>query len=349
MGLNNYNSKSVDWRQQLRENERKTKLVIVVFLAIFLLVGLLIDTFLGMTGSNMPAERVFQALVTFKIFPIATCLMCVIAGISLLVTYRFYDKIMLLGTNSHEVSSQGAATHEETQLYNVVEEMKMAAGMKFMPKVYLIEAQYMNAFASGYSEKSAMVAITRGLVQKLNRSELQAVMAHELTHIRHHDIKLTLTISVLSNIILIAIDRLFYSLLFTGGSNRDGRGRNTNNNKFFMIVMILRFILPLITGMLVLFLSRTREYMADSGAVQLMRDNEPLAKALIKISGDYTKNKRQYAKEYNQTAHESVRRASYIFDPAKFTGMNVFSDMFTTHPSLDKRLTALGFKNKKTS
>ncbi|MDX2345461.1 MAG: zinc metalloprotease HtpX [Legionella sp.] len=345
MRLNDYNSKSTDWRKQLRENERRTKIVVAVFLGIFLLVGLLFDTFLGMGRYQASAWNIFQALLTFRIFPIATCMMLVIAGVSLLVTYRLYDKIMLLGTNSHEVTPESTHTHEEKQLYNVVEEMKVAAGMKFMPKVYLIEAQYMNAFASGYSEKSAMVAITRGLIQKLNRSELQAVMAHELTHIRHHDIKLTLTVSVLSNILLMAIDWLFYSMLFKGNSGQNSRERSAN--KLFMIVMILRFTLPLITGMLTLFLSRTREYMADSGAVQLMRDNSPLANALLKISKDHTEHQSEYAREYGETAHESVRRASYIFDPAKFNGVNSFSGMFTTHPSLEKRLAALGFKTKK--
>ena len=87
-----------------------------------------------------------------------------------------------------------------------------------MPKVYVIDADYMNAFASGYSEKSAMVAITQGLISKLNRAELQAVMAHELSHIRHMDIKLTLMAAVLSNITLIVIDLLFRSVIFGQGS-----------------------------------------------------------------------------------------------------------------------------------
>ncbi|MDF1683154.1 MAG: zinc metalloprotease HtpX [Legionellaceae bacterium] len=343
--MNDFKPRSIDWRKNIKENERKTTLVVVIFLGIFLLVGLLSDIVFGMAHYHMPSEAVFQALLSFRIFPMITCIMIVIAGMSLLVTYRFYDKIMLLGTNSHEVTSENAQNHEEKQLYNVVEEMKVAAGMNFMPKVYLIQAQYMNAFASGYSEKSAMVAITSGLVQKLNRSELQAVMAHELTHIRHHDIKLTLTVSVLGNIILIAIDWLFYSILFKGDSNQNSRGRSASN-KLFLVVMILRFVLPLITGMLTLFLSRTREYMADSGAVQLMRDNEPLAHALLKISKDHTENQTQYATEYGQTAHESVRRASYIFEPKRFNGDNYFSDMFTTHPSLEKRLQALGFKTR---
>lgn len=94
--------------------------------------------------------------------------------------------------------------------------MKVAAGMRFMPKVYIIEANYMNAFASGFSDQSAMVAITRGLMNKLNRQELQAVMAHELSHIRHQDMKLTMMVAILSNLMLMVVDALFYNLMFGG-------------------------------------------------------------------------------------------------------------------------------------
>ena len=132
--------------------------------------------------------------------------------------------IMLLGTEYYEITPESARNLNEKQLYNVVEEMKVAAGLRYMPKVFLIEADYMNAFASGYSEKSAMVAITRGLFEKLDQAELQAVMAHELSHIRHMDIKLTLTVAILSNIILIVLDILFYSMLFKrNGRNGDNR------------------------------------------------------------------------------------------------------------------------------
>ena len=95
--------------------------------------------------------------------------MAALAVISLMITYSMYDKFMLLGTDSREITPETAQNLQERQLYNVIEEMKVAAGLSFMPKVYIIEADYMNAFASGYSEKSAMVAITRGLMEKLDR------------------------------------------------------------------------------------------------------------------------------------------------------------------------------------
>src|SRR5436189_6418504 len=101
--------------------------------------------------------------------------------------------------------------------------MKIAAGLQYMPRVFIIEADYMNAFASGYSEKSAMVAITRGLMEKLNRSELQAVMAHELSHIRHNDIKLKLMASVLANLMIMELDIFFYNAIFSRRNNDERR------------------------------------------------------------------------------------------------------------------------------
>lgn len=345
-----------DWREQLRINSRRTLYVIAIFIALYIFVGLLIDLFIHGSGyfsavgvgpniyQQAPTlSQIFVNLITFKIVPWATIIMAIIAVISLFVTYSLYDKMMLLGTEYVEVTPESKSL-EERQLYNVVEEMKVAAGMRYMPKVFIINADYMNAFASGYSEKSAMVAITRGLMNKLNRAELQAVMAHELSHIRHGDIRLTLTASVLANLMIMAMDFLFYGVLF-GGSSRDregGRGANI----LFVIIAVARFLLPLITIILMLYLSRTREYMADAGSVELTRDNEPMISALMKIHQDHEQNAEQYSQAYNSTQHESVRRESYIYDPVKMgiEAKRGLADMFSTHPSLKKRLAALGFK-----
>ena len=344
MGIADYHASVGDWREQLKKNERKTRGVIAIFLLVYLVVGLIADTFIlqtfyaHSTQVHLTLEQCFLALITFKVIPYATLLMMGIAVISLFVTYAFYDRIMLLGTEYHEVTPETAQSLQEKQLYNVVEEMKVAAGLQFMPKVFIIEADYMNAFASGYSEKSAMVAITRGLMGKLDRQELQAVMAHELSHIRHHDIKLTLMVAVLSNILLIVVDILFYSVLF----RRDKR----EDNRLAIVIIVLRYVLPIITVLLTLFLSRTREYMADSGCVELMRDNEPMARALLKISDDHQQHAEQYAQEYGNTAHEQVRQASYLFDPSDIDPVKSLSSSFTTHPSIEQRLAALGFKPK---
>lgn len=340
MAIADYHATAGDWRAQLQLNERKTRRVIALFFLIYIAVGLLADMLmLGSTYPQLPLSHLFLALLTFKITPYATLTMIAFGLISLWITYSFYDRIMLLGTEYKEISSEGQKTLAEQQLYNVVEEMKVAAGLMYMPKVFIIEAQYMNAFASGYSEKSAMVAITRGLMEKLDRAELQAVMAHELSHIRHHDIKLTLMVAVLSNILLIVMDMLFYSVLYK-------RDRREDDNKLVTIVIILRYVLPVITVLLTLFLSRTREYMADAGCVELMRDNEPMARALLKISEDHQEHAEEYTHAYGATAHEQVRQASYLFDPSDIDPVKSLSSSFSTHPTLEQRLKAIGFTKK---
>lgn len=341
--------KSTSWREQLRINERRTRWVIGLFLVTYLSLGLLIDVvwctqqvyYLNGHPLTLPSNIVLEALLTGKLIPYATITCGLIAALSLFITYKAHDSIMLLGTEYHEVTSN-TSHFEGKQLYNIIEEMKTAAGLTYMPKVYIIEANYMNAFASGYSEKSAMVAITRGLMEKLNRAELQAVMAHELSHIRHHDIKLTLFASVLSNLMLIVVDLLFYSMFF----KRNHREQRDNNPGLMMIIILLRYLLPLLTVLLMLYLSRTREYMADAGCVELTRQNEPLAQALLKIHRDYQNNQNSYQINQGNTVYEEVRKAAYIYDPTQAGFQNNLSlnSLFSSHPSLEDRLKALGIK-----
>jgi len=338
--MKNLQTKSADWRASLQQNQRRTLIVIVLFFAIYLGLGLLIDIFMIMQTTGDDTAGALSAITTGQIFPYATLFAAVAAGLGLLITYMMHDKLMLLGTQYVEVTANNPDP-DALMLYHVVEEMVLAAGLRYMPKIYIIEADYMNAFASGYSEKSAMLAITRGLMQKLNRAELQAVMAHELSHIRHQDIKLTLTASVLSSLILIVLDMVFYKLMFSGAYRER---RNNNQQMIFIVIMILRYVMPIVTLLLMMYLSRTREYMADAGAVELTRSNEPLASALLKIHQDHTQHIDEQRAEYDRTAHEEVRRAAYLYDPS-YAGINAahdLSSMFSTHPPLKARLKALG-------
>jgi heat shock protein HtpX len=355
MDLKSFSHSSADWRKTISLNTRRSYFVIASFILIYMLLGFILDLYFNSMGSGNKAglTEIAYQLLTFHLYPIATLVLGVIAGVAIWITFIFNNKLMLLGTEYYEITPLSARSLQERQMYNVVEEMKIAAGLSFMPKVYIIDADYMNAFASGYSEKSAMVAITRGLLSKLNRAELQAVMAHELSHIRHLDIKLTLMASVLANLTLIVIDFLFRFTLYTrvGDERQNGNGNgNRGRNNLFIIIFLLRIILPIVTAILILFLSRTREYMADAGCVELMRDNQPLASALLKITNDHNENIEKYSAEYQQTPHETIRREAYIFDPTQAgittTAFHSFSDLFSTHPNISKRLAALGFKKK---
>lgn len=344
--LQDFHQGTTDWRQVIKQNQHRTYWVVLTYLLIYAAIGLLFDLY-SASGvyPQLPLSTLTLMLLTFQMMPVWTLLALALAAICIYITFASYDKLMLMGTESFEITPTTARSVLEQQLYNVVEEMKIAAGMPYMPRVFIIEADYMNAFASGFSEKSAMIAITRGLARKLNRAELQAVLAHKLSHIRHMDIRLTLFASVLSNLILMLIDVLFWSMLF-GGNNRD-REEGKSRNQLFMIIMILRYVLPLITMLLMLYLSRTREYMADSGAVELMRDNEPLAQALLKIQGDHEAHQEDYQALYQSTAHEQVRSQAYIYDPSRagISGLGGGS-LFSTHPSIVDRLKALGFNKK---
>jgi heat shock protein HtpX len=338
--LDDYTARTANWRATLKRNSRKTCLVIAIFFAIYIALGLLIDVYLYASSyPNAKTSVIVSLLLTLKIPPYATLITTAIAMVALWVTFAFHNKLMLLGAEYTEITPATAKSPEQRQLYNVIEEMKVAAGLHFMPRIFIIEADYMNAFASGYSEKSAMVAITRGLMEKLSRDELQAVMAHELSHIRHMDIRLTLMASVLANIMLIVVDVFFYSVIF--GRNR----RNGASGWLVIAIYALRILLPIITVLLMLFLSRQREYMADAGCVELMRTNEPLARALLKIEEDHKSHREDYSAAYKKTAHESVRREAYIFDPLKagIESKSSISDFFSTHPTIQKRLHAIGF------
>ncbi len=343
--LKNFQFNTANWRKTLRRNQSRSKIVIAIFIFIYLLLGVLIDLFWrGEMFPRAPLSLIFHALITFQLVPWATIITVGIAVGSLWVTYAMHDRLILLGTEYKEITPETAASPEEKQFYNIVEEMKVAAGLNYMPKVFIIDADYMNAFASGYSEKSAMVAITRGLLAKLDRDEIQAVMAHEISHIRHMDIKLTLMASVLSNLLLMVIDILFWGVIFGGRNRRSQEGGG--GGWLFIAIIVLRYLLPLVTVLLMLFLSRSREYMADAGCVELTRQNEPLARALLKIQGDHEANQEAFAQAYHATPHEAVRREAYIFDPirAGIENKTALSDFFSTHPSIQKRLQALGFK-----
>ncbi len=342
--LKGFSSSTVDWRAALARNRRRTFWVIMTFILIYAFVGLLIDVYFY--AGHYPAlslSDIAYYLITLRLRPFFTLITLLVALVSVWVTFRFYNRLMLLGTAYREVVAT-TSNGQEKQLYHIVEEMTLAAGLNAMPKVYVIDADYMNAFASGYSERSAMIAVTQGLLNKLNREELTAVMAHELSHIRHMDIKLTLMASVLSNLTLMLLDVLFFSALF---GNRGGREDRQRSNILFFIILALRYLLPWVTLLLTFYLSRTREYMADSGCIELMRTNTPLASALLKIEADYQQHAETYSEAYARTPHESTRRSAYIFDPTQLgiqSGGGMFA-LFSTHPTLKKRLKAIGYRS----
>lgn len=217
----------------------------------------------------------------------------------------------------------------EKQLYNVVEEMTIAGGLP-MPKVYIMEEAAPNAFATGRNPKDSAVAVTRGLLQKLNRDELQGVIAHELSHIRHYDILFSTLVCVLVGAVAM-IARFAWRFMLFGGSRRSS-SRKAGQGQALILVLCLALMIfaPILSTIVQLAISREREYLADAGAVSLTRNPEGLARALEKIAGDPGEVK----------GASGATRALYIAEPFKKSFFSADS-LFSTHPPIAKRVARL--------
>lgn len=309
---------SIAYKDAISSNKFKTKIVMSIYFLIYLSIGFLLDVVIANPYS---LSGYISDVLSLRVLPIATIATSAFAVIAIFLVMTFGEKIIMFGSE-YRIIDEDTNDSDERLLLNIVEELSIAAGLQYTPKVCLIEADYMNAFATGWSEKSALVAITTKLFYTLNRDEIAAVMAHELTHIRNADVRLTLVVGVLANIMLFIVNNIAF--FFMHGREKKGPAAVAA-----VILLILQFVLPIITMLLQMSLSRKREYMADAGAVELTRDPEAMANALLKISGDYDAG---YKDEDNSS---KMRQAAYIFGP---------DSLFSTHPSLQGRLESLGFK-----
>ncbi|EMF4670956.1 zinc metalloprotease HtpX [Providencia stuartii] len=312
----------MDYRNVIRKNNIRTRLVVVSYIFIMLIVGLLVDT------ATHPDEwggffENMLAFATFKRFPVATLIILGLTFLGLIYIHFRGHKMMLAGMNAKEITAENASTAEEKQLYNILEELSLSATLRYVPRLYILDSDEPNAFAAGWSAKNALVGVTRGLLQTLNRHEIQAVMAHEVGHIIHGDSKLTLYVGILANVILTITNIVSQIFIRTAG-----RSRNSASNKAQVVLLALNFILPWITQILYFYLSRTREYMADAAAVDLTTDNQAMISALRKISGQHEKT------DYDHSSiGDAYRSAAYIF--------NKGDSVFSTHPSIENRIAAL--------
>jgi len=237
-------------------------------------------------------------------------------------SYWFSDKIVLKMTNAAP-----ATLEDNRELYNVVENLSIAAGLP-MPKVYIVQDSAPNAFATGRDPEHAVVAATTGLLELLDRNELEGVMAHELAHVGNRDMLVMTVAVVLAGFIAIVADILTRTLIFGGGNNRD-------RHPAFLIIGIVGIILaPIAAKMIQLAISRKREYLADATGALLTRYPEGLASALEKISNQAQPMK----KASHATAH------LFISDPfqEKDKGiMKKISGLFQTHPPAADRIAKL--------
>lgn len=241
---------------------------------------------------------------------------------SSLIGYYSGDKIALAANSAKEIPKESA-----TQLHNIVENLAITAGLP-KPKIYFIDSPALNAFATGRDPQHASIAVTRGLVQQLDRSELEGVLAHELAHVKNYDIRFATLVAIFVGFLVILSD-LFMRATFFGGM----RGRNNRNsdNKLGAILAIVGLVLlivsPIIAKLIQLAISRQREFLADSAGSLLTRYPEGLASALEKISSGPPLKTAGRA-----TAH------LFIANPFKKKGLG---NLFATHPPMQERIKRL--------
>ena len=225
-----------------------------------------------------------------------------------------------------KLSNARTATPLELQtVNNVSEEMAIAAGIP-KPEVYVIDDPTPNAFATGRKPEEGIVCVTTGLLEVLNREELQGVVAHEIGHIRNNDIKFMTTLAIVVGIIPL-ISHFFLRSLWFGGGRR--RGEGGGNVVMIVIALALAILAPIMAKLLELAVSRKREYMADASAAQFTRNPDALASALEKLSKSTTK------------LEAASRATEHMFIVNPFKPLQKANSLFSTHPPTAKRIAAL--------
>lgn len=287
----------------ISENKRKTFLFLIIFSIILFLIGYVIAYLLewGITG---------------------IILIAVILIIYNLITYYNSDKIALMS-----VGARPAKEDEFQVLHNVVEEVSIAAGIP-KPKVYVMYENQPNAFATGRNPQNASICVTTGLLQMMNRSELQGVVAHEMSHIKNYDILLMTVIGIVVGLIVLLRDILLRGMWF--GAGRRDRDRSNSSAILMIIGLILAIISPILVALIRAAISRQREYLADADGAYVVRNPYGLASALEKIGG------------YSKPMKVASDATAHLFISSPFIGQKYFS----THPPIEdriKRLKSLGF------
>ncbi len=306
--------------EQIAANRRKSVVLVVMSGLLLLGFGFVLGEYFLSGGQPAGAPRNYDG------------------GITGAILTGFLWLFMTLGTwfkGDHVLlSMSGARRIEKTDLpilFNVVEEMSLAAGLGKMPAVYVIDDPAPNAFATGRRPENAAVAVTSGLLRKLDRDELQGVIAHELAHIRNRDIQLMLFAGVLAGAIVILAEVGFRGMLFGGGHNRSRRSNSNDGGNIFAILAVVMMILaPIFARLIYLAVSRKREYLADASAATFTRYPEGLASALEKISQSH----------FQVVKANKASAPMYIINPLQRTG-KVAANLSSTHPPIDERVKIL--------
>jgi len=299
--------------EAIASNKRKSNAVLVLFLVFAALVFYVLSQAVSIYMGYEPGGLGFVGLAL------------IISGLMSFSSYYYSDKIVL------KISGAKPASREKHFIfYTASENLSIATGIP-KPRLYLIEDSAPNAFATGRDPEHAVICVTTGLLKKLNRTELEGVIAHEISHIRHYDIRLMSIVAVLVGSIALLAD-FFLRVSFRG---KRGNRKSSQLDAVFMILGIVFALLsPLIAQLIQLSISRRREFTADAGAITITRQPQGLISALQKIAGDH---------EPLEAANKATAHL-YIENPFKDKSKSAvgwFAGLFNTHPPITERLKAL--------
>ena len=295
--------------EQIRSNQIRSVVLTIGMGALLIIVGY----FLGLAFGSAIAGLVIAILLWV---------------ILSLVAYFQGDSILLGMSGAKKIRPD-----DHPRLYNVVEEMKIASGLEKMPDIYIIDDPALNAFATGRDPNRASVAITSGLLQKLNRDELQGVMAHEISHVKNRDVLLMAMCSVLlGTIVILAYYGSRFLFLGGSGSRRSSSSREGGQGQIIILVVALVFIIlaPIFAQLIYFAISRKREYLADASSALYTRYPEGLASALEKLAA---------STEQLRSANQATA-PMYIINPFRKRGFKA-SDLTSTHPPVSERIRIL--------
>ena len=292
--------------EDIRNNKIKTGVIVGIFLLVITLI-------------------VYYICMAFDLGAISIVIAMVFSIATSWASYYYSDKIVLSINKAHEASPE-----QYKQLNNILEGLMVSSGLEHKPRLYVVDDPQPNAFATGRNPENAVICVTTGLLEKLDYYELEGVVAHELSHIKNYDIRLSAVVSVMVGFIVILADWVSRALFWGGGRNRDEKG-----NPILMLIGLICLILAPIFGKLMqLALSRRREFLADASAVELTRNPDGLISALEKLDADPNELKTAN----NSTAH------MYIVSPFKSNatdGKRKKTSLFSTHPSIEARIEAI--------
>ncbi|MCE5345682.1 MAG: M48 family metallopeptidase [Bacteroidales bacterium] len=313
-------------QSQIRKNNSKSVLILLMFPVVFVVLTWLFFFFLSVSQSkNFSTETESYDLIQSVNYGFLHTIPWVFIGVIVWFTIAWFSHSAMI---SKATSSKPLERKENKRVYNLVENLCIATGMT-MPKVNVIEDDSLNAFASGIDSKTYSVSLSRGIINKLDDHELEAVIAHELTHIRNRDVRLLIISIVFVGIFAFISEALFRSLRF--GSL--GRGKKGSGGATVIIALLLALVGYLVASLFRFALSRKREYLADAGSAELTRNPLALASALRKISADPTieaVQRKDIAQMFIENPQAELKSSSVSI-----------GSLFATHPPIAKRIEIL--------